>query len=207
MKDIYEPIIVAPYYDRTTGNLSIWATSDLWEDVNGSVNFAWYDWSGNTVATTMPPSKDVQIGAINSTEVYQGFIQNFTTNPDLNNLVLHMELSATGRRPNSNITQSFRHENWFHPGSLRNASIVDPGLQLSYSTQSRNFTVTATTGIGAWIWLDYPAGAVLHFDSNAFWLAPNTSREVGYTVQHDNTGGKWVEQLTVQSLFNLTLSE
>jgi len=206
-KDVYEPVIIAPYYDRETGNLSIWATSDLWEDISGRASFAWYDWSGNVIETTMPAIQNFQVGAINSTELYQGFIQNFTTNPDRDNMILHMELGATGRMPNSNVTQEFRHENWFHPGSLRDAAVVNPGLQLSYSEQSKNFTVTATTGIGAWIWLDYPAGAVLHFDTNAFWLAPNTSRQIGYTVRSDTTGGKWVEQVTVQSLYNLTVSE
>lgn len=120
---------------------------------------------------------------------------------------MKMDITATGSLPNDNTTRTFRHENWFHPTALQTAKLVDPGLQLSYSNSTKNFTVSATTGVAAWVWLDYDQpGTVLNFESNAFWLAPNTTREVGYTVKTDSSGGAWIDTVTVQSMWNQTLS-
>jgi beta-mannosidase len=78
-------------------------------------------------------------------------------------------------------------------------------LQLSYSKSSECFTVTATTAVAAWVWLDYPDGAVVSFDSNAFWLAPGEARQVTYKVKNDTTNGAWIDGVTVQSMWNQTL--
>lgn len=211
-KDRYEPVIIAPYFNRTTGNLSAWVTSDLWSPVQGKATFTWYDWEGNQLQ--MPNAtmeKDFTVGALNSTQVLQTFTSSLfpnsnATGRDTNNAILHLSISATGSPPNSasNSTQLFRHENWFTPKPLRDAHLVDPGLELTYSNVTKNFTVTATKGVAAYVWLDYPAGTVAHFDSNGFWLKANASREVGYTVVSDESAGRWVEGVTVGSLWDLT---
>lgn len=93
----------------------------------------------------------------------------------------------------------------FHASPLKTAQLQDPGLQLSYSNTTKTFNVTATSAVAAWVWLDYPDGAVLNFDSNGFWLASGESRQVGYTVKIDTTDGAWVDGVTVQSIYNQTL--
>lgn len=203
-KDIYEHVIVAPYHNITTGNLSAWVTSDLWETAKGTASFQWYDWSGNKLSIDTP-SVDFEVGGLNTTKVLQANTTQILQTPE--NAVLQMRVEAQGVLPNSNATQTFTHENWFHPTALSTAKLVDPGLQISHNDSSKAFSVKATTGVAAWVWIDYPAGAVLHFDRNAFWLAPGEAREIGYTVQSDTTGGKWVDGVTVQSIWNLTLSE
>lgn len=150
---------------------------------------------------------DVSVGAINSTQVLQTFTTDLLAGRDMDDVILRMEVEVESQLPSSNETRTFKNENWFHPAALKTAKLVDPGLQLSYDEGSKNFTVTATKGVAAWVWLDYPAGAVLHFDSNGFWLAANETREVGYTVQSDTTGGRWVEGVTVSSMWNSTLAE
>jgi beta-mannosidase len=205
VKHSYEPVIIAPHYNRTSGSLSIWATSDLWEPITGIAQLRWFEWTGRPY-DLMPTSLEFKVGAINSTQIFQIALQDLP-GIDLNNLVLKLEIEAEGRRPNSEIATKFRHDNWFHPTALSQASLVDPGLHLRYSSVTKNFTVTATTGVAAFVWLDYPAGPVLNFDSNAFLLAANESREIGYTVKSDPTGGKWVHDVTVQSLWNLTLDD
>jgi beta-mannosidase len=205
VKHSYEPVIIAPYFNRTSGNLSVWVTSDLWGPATGTAHLSWYDWTGKT-SNLAPATIEFEVGTINSTQIFQTTVGDLPE-IDLNNLVLKLEIEADGRKPNSEITTTFRHDNWFHPGPLSKASLVDPGLRLQYSSTTKNFTVTATTGVAAFVWLDYPAGPVLNFDSNAFWLAPNESREIGYTVKSDPTGGRWVHDVTVQSLWNLTLAD
>jgi len=204
-------VIIAPYYNVTTGNLSVWVTSDLWEAVSGTVTFTWMDWSGKELSTNLTKSVDFEVGAINSTQVLQTFTTESLADYDLTNVVLHMTVEADGSLPvginlltsqwdyeliltsqNTNETLTFRHDNWFHPTALRDAQLVDPGLSLTYSNSTKNFTVAASTGVAAWVWLDYGSGAVVAFDSNAFWLEPGQPREVGYKVKSDSTGGGWI---------------
>lgn len=211
-KAAYEPVIIAPYFDSTTGNLSIWATSDLWESVSGTATFEWYDWSGvkleNVPAADGAGAVPVTIGALNSTKILQTNTTSTlqTLSHDDTNALLRMQISVQGRLPNSAVVQTFQSENWFHPRPLKDAALVDPGLQLRYDAYSNVFSVTATSGVAAWVWLDYPAGAVVHFESNGFWLARGETRQVGYTVQKDETKGTWVDGVTVESIWNQTLS-
>lgn len=118
-----------------------------------------------------------------------------------------MDVEVESKLPTSIEMRTFKNEKWFHSAALKTAKLVDPGLQLGYDEASKNFTVTATKGVASWVRLDYPAGAVLNFDSNGFWLAANESREVGYTVKSDTTDGNWVQGVTVTSVWNQTLSE
>lgn len=166
----------------------------------------WYDWDGKDLGINANSSVDFQVGALNSTKVLQTFTTDILADHDPNNAILKMSIETQGRKPNSNVTQTFKAENWFTPTGLNNATLVDPGLELSYSDETKNFTVMATQGVAAWVWLDYPAGAVLQFDDNGFWLLPNEKREVGYTVMSDTTDGKWTQGVTVQSIWNQTLA-
>lgn len=206
-KDIYQPVIISPFFNRTTGDLSVYVTSDLWESATGSANFSWYDWSGNKLNISTPSSAEVNVGAINTTKVLQTntFDVLNTTGYAYSNVVMRMETEVQGQLPNSNETSTFRHENWFHASPLSSAALVDPGLELSYSNSTKNFSVTATTGVAAWVWLDYGDGAVLNFDSNGFWLLPNETREVSYTIKSDTTNGGWIDGVTVESLYNNTI--
>ncbi|RMY54297.1 hypothetical protein D0865_04799 [Hortaea werneckii] len=204
-KDAYQPIVVSPYYDMATGNLSAWVTSDLWDPASGTAKFQWFDWEGNRLPINTSSSADFNVGAINSTRVLQTFTNDVLGDYSPENVVLRMQVEAEGKLPNTNETRMFRHESWFHPTALRSANLVDPGLTLEYSESTKNFTVTAKSGVAAWVWLDYPAGAVVAFDSNGFWLGANCSREIGYKVKSDSTNGKWLEGVTVQSLYNQTL--
>ncbi|SMR42887.1 unnamed protein product [Zymoseptoria tritici ST99CH_1E4] len=208
-KDRYEHVIIAPYFNRTTGNLSVWATSDLWDSVQGKATLTWYDWSGTKLDVgSNTSSVDVTIGAINTTKIMDTNTTELLYGLDVNNAILRMEVEVEGKLPNSNASRTFKHENWFHPAPLKDARLVDPGLVYSFSfSDGGKIMVTATKGVAAWVWIDYPADVVMHFDKNAFWLLPNETVEIGFTVVSDETNGKWPADVTVQSLWNQTLSE
>lgn len=203
-KDIYQPVIIASYWNYTTGDLTAYVTSDLWSTATGTAYFTWYDWLGNVMSSTSTPaSVPFTVGALNTTQVLHANTNNYTF--DLSNAVLKMNITATGSLPNNETKTTFNHEFFFHPTlSLADAHLVDPGLKLTYSNITSNFTVTATSGVSAWTWLDSPAGVLGNFDSNGFWLVPGEAREVGFTVKNDTTGGTWVNAVTVQSLWNFT---
>ena len=169
------------------------------------MTFEWLDWTGKKLSVDTPSSVQFEVGAINSTKVLQTNTMDILSEYDFRNVVLRMDIQAEGVLPNSNIKKTFRHENWFHASPLKTAQLQDPGLQLTYSNDTKCFTVTATSGVAAWVWLDYPGGAVLNFDSNAFWLAPGEARQVSYKVKSDATEGAWIDGVTVQSIWNQTL--
>ncbi|KEQ90294.1 glycoside hydrolase family 2 protein [Aureobasidium subglaciale EXF-2481] len=207
-KDAYQPVIIASYYNVTTGDLEVYVTSDLWQAVSGSASFSWYDWSGDCLNISTPTTAEVNVGAINSTRVLSTNTFDILNSAGFNysNVLMHMETTIQGQMPNSNESRTFTHENWFHASPLSSAALVDPGLQLSFSNTTKNFSITARSGIAAWVWLDYPLGAVVTFDSNGFWLLPNQTREVGYKVKSDSTGGAWIDDVTVESLYDNTIS-
>ncbi|MCJ1422575.1 hypothetical protein MMC29_000455 [Sticta canariensis] len=204
-KDIYQPIIISPFYDGTSGNFEIYVTSDLWSSASGTAIFQWYQWDGTPITNTgTPPSAKFNVGALNTTRVLAENTNDFDI--DFDSAVLYLKISAQGQLPNSDEIRNFYHENYFHPFPLSKAKLVDPGITLSYSNTTKNFTVEATTGVAVWTWLDNPAGTLLNFDANAFILLPGQPREVGYTLKSDSTGGDWVDEVTVQSLWNNTLA-
>ena len=189
-KDIYQPIIIAPFYNTTTGDFSIYVTSDLWAEAKGRVNFEWFQWDGAVIANMSMASVDFTVGALNTTRVFQTTLNNQSI--DYNNAVLYMNVTATGQLPNSASTTTFNHENYFHTHSLAAAQLADPGIQLTYNPTTKTFTIEATKGVAVW------TGGL---------LLPGRPREVGYTLKSDTTGGKWVDGVTVESLWNNTLSQ
>lgn len=205
-KDIYQPVIISPFYNITTGALEIYVTSDLWSQASGITNFEWYAWDGTPITNVSTPSSaDFTVGALNTTRVLVTNTKDVDI--DLNNAVLYMNVSALGSLPNDPTVRTFNHENFFHANSLAQAKLVDPSIHLSYSNDTKNFTVEASSGVAAWAWLDFPAGVLLSFDSNGFWLLPGRAREIGHTLKSDTTGGQWVDEVTVESLWNNTLAE
>ncbi len=74
----------------------------------------------------------------------------------------------------------------FTPTSLANAALVDPKIKLQH-VKDLTFTLSASGGVGAWTWLDHPAGTVGHFmdthtniPSNGFYLVPGNDRTGTY---------------------------
>jgi beta-mannosidase len=204
-KDIYQNVIITPFHNLTTRDLQVWVTSDLWTPASGTASITWYDWSGNLLDISTPTTFDVEIGAINSTKILQTNTNDILTSNNPRDVVLHVQTSIQGSLPNSNHTQTFYHENWLSPVPLSQARLVDPGLEFSYDQSTEKFSVEATTGVAAWVWLDYPAGVVAHFEDNGFWLVPGGKREIGFTVQGGSTNTSWLEGVTAESLWNLTL--
>jgi beta-mannosidase len=201
-KDQYQNVIISPFWAEEHDILDVYVTSDLWEPASGSASFTWYDWSGKKVNVSTVPSVKVEVGAINTTQVLHINTTEVLKGFDLANLVLHMETRVRGKLPNLEETKEFYHQNWFQPGKLAQAKIVDPGLKLTHLPSTKKFRVEATKGLAPWVWLDYPAGTLVHFDHNGFWLRAGESVEIGYTVypEVDRTNGTWVNSVTAWSL-------
>lgn len=204
VKDAYSNVVVAPFYNTSIHTLEAWVISDLWAPVKGVVNGRWYNWRGDLVRVV----EDiwVEVGAINSTRVFSKDVQHWLSPHSLEDLVLELRVIVSGHLPDSETTRMFRHTTWVHPAPLSSARLVDPGLVLEYWTSTKQFLVQATTGVAAWVWLDYPAGAVVTFEDNGFWLMKGQRRMIGYTVKTGAVGGDWASRVTVSSMWNQTLA-
>jgi beta-mannosidase len=203
-KDRYQNVIISPFYEEDSTNLTVHVTSDLWQPVAGWASLTWYDWNGKALNVNGRNSVPVTVGAINSTQILAANISSDLHGIDLTNAVLFMETSVRGELPNSRSSQEFRHQNWFHPTALSKAKLVDPVLKIVHLPEQKRFRVTATEAIAAWVWIDYPSGVLLHFEQNGFWLRPNVALEVAYEVKWDSTGGRWPAGVTAESLWDLT---
>jgi beta-mannosidase len=142
---------------------------------------------------------------LNTTQV---FAANTSSLPfSLKDAVLKMNITASGSLPNSDDVAMFEHEYYFHDIYLNQVKLVDPALTLYYDKKLGIFLVEATEGVAAWVWLDMPAGTLGNFAANGFWLVPGDGpREIGANIKNDTSGGSWVEEVTVRSLWNNTLA-
>lgn len=212
-KDIYSPVIVYPYWNRTTSELQVWVTSDLMTSVSGTVSYSWVDWNGNplslgvnaTNATTSSPygnrtqptspsTVSFTVGAINTTEVLRyPSVSSTLSDANVNMTNALLMLSVT--------TGSYTHSSVFHPANLADVKLPDPGLQLA--TSGTHFKVTATKAVAAWVWLDYDSNDVKgYWSDNGFWLNKGESKSITFTVFSDSTGGRWVDGISVRSVYN-----
>ncbi|KAJ5105712.1 hypothetical protein NUU61_003059 [Penicillium alfredii] len=206
-RDIYQPVIVSPFWNLIKNDLSIYVTSDLWQSARGFVNLTWVDLSGKPIPDNAgtPRTKSFKVGALNTTKIYDTHLSKLSLR-DKKNAVLLMSLTAHGHLPNSKHSpvSTFTHHNYLTPAYPKDLDLVDPQLQLSHDVESGTFTVEAKKAVSFYTWLEHPAGVVGYFDENAFVLAPGEMRKIRFVVQKDETGGKWAHGVTVRSLWDQT---
>ncbi|OKL55987.1 hypothetical protein UA08_08773 [Talaromyces atroroseus] len=222
-KDIYQPVVGYSFYNSSTGELEIWAMSDLWSVVTGNLQLSWTHWNGSTAMSVLGKNKTnfsipFTIEAINSTLVYQTNIHSDLasyneTDDIIRDLVLRVDLSARGT-PNSDRSSSpqqipYSHTSYFHPATLQDANLQDPALTLAYKykpghREPHHFIVTATRAVAAWVWLDHPLGVGGYFSDNGFWLMSGEQRIVTFTVKNDWTWGLWTGDVVIRTLDGAT---
>jgi beta-mannosidase len=132
------------------------------------------------------------------------------------NAILRLSITATSSDSNSagssSSAESYTHISYLHPTALANSALLDPGPKLEsgsgYGVYQTSFTVTATTAVAAWVWLDYQTSQVQgYFEQNGFWLLRGESRTVGFKHWNDWTeNGGWIKGVTVSCMWNNTLA-
>lgn len=204
VRNAYKHVIVSPLWDYEHGKLELWVTSDLWEQVSGTVSLSWVDLSGKPIANNagMPTSLDFQVEAINSTLIATANISDIKL-PDKEDAILMLTLTANGQLPNSEDKIEFSHENHFIPVWPKDLKLVDPGLKLTYNKGTGKFDVEATKGVALYTWLHHDDTVSGFFDDNAFMLLPGQKKEVDFKVQY-STDIDWMNSVTIQSLWDLT---
>jgi beta-mannosidase len=203
------------------------------------------DSSSDTTASASSFKTTFKAGPINATRVltYRDISTLFITQQNtrnttstsnsmisIENALLRLQVTASpsgiynsGQQPWPAPSQQsqYSHTYWFHPTSLANSTLHDPGLKLTHAwnkdgsggsskngnsefIQSVTFSVTAQKAVAAWVWLDYSSSQVQGlFDYNGFWLNKGESKDVTFMVYNDWSGdGSWVDSVTVRSLYD-----
>lgn len=196
-KDIYEPVIVAPYVNVSVSNdIDIYVTSDLWDEATGKVKYVWLDWSGKKISSS-ESSVDFTVGALNTSKI--ATISENDYPKDKENALLTMEVEVTGHRPNSNDKVTFQHSNYYYPVSLHDAKLRDPKIKVQYDSDSEEFVVSSEA-VSPWTWLDLPDGVHGHFSDNGFLLLPGEERRLKFSGEI----GDWASNIKVMSIYYLT---
>ncbi|KAJ7244378.1 glycoside hydrolase family 2 protein [Mycena haematopus] len=219
--DIFSPVIIAAYYNTSGGSasdLQIWVTSDAPTPVSGTVSYSWVTYAGTaiTVGTLSAGTISVSVGAVNSTRVgaldypsLSGALAG--SGVDATDALLQLSVSVSAEAGRTTYT----HSAVFHPATLAQAALRDPGLVLktpktptsnSAARGTYTWTVSAPTAVAAFVWLDVSTNAVTgYWSENGFWLKKGESRSVVFTVWEDWSGGRWVEGVSVRSVWDNTL--
>ena len=194
-RQTYQRVTVSSWLEPTNTTFNIWVTSDLWEPVNGTVNATWMTWLGDTLNTTSYPFK---LSALDSTEIDQrtGWDQVLPTGGNTRDDLLILKLEAA-----SSSGKVYTNENFFVPRYISNATVVDPGLELSYKG-NLTWQVTAMTGVAAYVWLSTPEGVLGYFDDNAVFLVKGESKDFFFTVLEDYSGRNWTAGVKVRSIWD-----
>jgi beta-mannosidase len=223
-KDIYQPVVLAPIYNLTTGTLDLYVVSDLWSDVQGFATVRWVDWTGSPLNNSIGNGSytnggntlQFTIGALNATKIFTMNLTQLTSSGlNASNALLAANLSATGTLPNasptngSSATQTYSHANYFTATPLSQAALIDPGLIIKHDNASQQFVVQASTGVAAWTWValdPQDAGVIVVFDRNGFFAMPGEEHRLGYKVLQNNGTTGWEARVGVSSIWNNTLS-
>lgn len=135
-KEVYEPVIVATQFDQTTGDLEVWAVSDLWDSVSGHATITWYDWTRKVLLIS---KSNVNVRAVNATRALERNVRGLGLN--LSNVIAKCSIEAQRTASDSKAVCStkIKHETWFHPEPLAKQTLMDPQLSLRYDHDSSTF--------------------------------------------------------------------
>lgn len=205
MATVYSPVIINPFWFPGNESLTILATSDRWETVDGTAQLTWYDWSGNAISSMTTP---FSIPTLNNSLIYEGIGLDAILPSGCNTKDVWLLMNVTATVDNKLVTS----ESYFTPVSLAYSNLVDPQIAV-IAGDNYTFTLSAKGGVGAWTWLDHPSGTVGYFldlttglPSNGYYLIPGIDRTVQFisnielaTVQNPDPA-----DFVVRSLWNNT---
>ncbi|GJE92630.1 glycoside hydrolase family 2 protein [Phanerochaete sordida] len=177
----YSPVVIYPFWTPENATLEVLVTSDRWESVKGEAQLTWYDWEGHELQTS---KKSFTVPTLNNSVVFsQSGLDNILPEGTKAEDVF-MFINVTSEVEGKTVTS----ESVFTPISLADATLVDPKIHVTRGTDL-TFTLSARGGVGAWTWLDHPAGTVGYFldtatniPSNGFYLIPGSDRTVRFIL-------------------------
>lgn len=205
MTRAYSPVVIYPFWTAENQTLEVLVTSDRWEAVSGTAQLTWYDWAGVELQSSM---QHFTVPSLNNSVVFSQSGLDKILPAGKNAEDVFMLMNITSKVEGKTVT----NEQVFTPISLANATLIDPQIQLTRKGDL-TFTLSAKGGVGAWTWLDHPAGTVGYFldtekniPSNGFYLIPGIDRTVRFVPNTELAKVKNPDpaDFVVRSLWNNT---
>ncbi|KAF9010820.1 glycoside hydrolase family 2 protein [Cyathus striatus] len=178
---IFSPIAIYPFWTASNETARVLVMSDRWEPVKGNAQLTWYDWHGRELDTS---HHAFTVLSLNNSVILE--------KSGLSNILpvgkaaadVWMLLNVTANVDGKTVT----NEQFFTPTSLVEANLIDPKIAVTRHP-NLTFTLSAKGGVGAWTWIDHPAGTVGIFvdtktgqPSNGFFLVPEIDRTLQFQL-------------------------
>ncbi|KXN81560.1 putative beta-mannosidase A [Leucoagaricus sp. SymC.cos] len=179
---IFSPVVIYPFWTARNETLEVLVVSDRWESVKGQAQLTWYDWNGTMLSTE---KHEFTVPSLNNSVIVQKTGLEESILPKGRNVMdVWMLLNLTAEVDGKTVT----NEQWFTPTSLANANLQDPKISLTH-TSNLTFKLSAKGGVGAWTWIDHPAGTIGIFvdaktgvPTNGFYLIPGQDRTLRFEL-------------------------
>ncbi|OAV94818.1 hypothetical protein PTTG_06226 [Puccinia triticina 1-1 BBBD Race 1] len=175
-------VIISPIFHQANNTLDIYVTSDLWQSVEGTAQWTWYDFAGQRLSNTT--TKSFSVAPIHSTQLYHagGLSEMVPNGHPPNDAWMHLTLTTSdGKHTN---------EQFFHPVALKDCKLRQTKLRTQPIGHNQVSVEVATGGVAAWVNVEHPPGVRGYFKdmktklpSNDFFLRPNEKRNLEFVLR------------------------
>ncbi|KAH9454379.1 hypothetical protein MJO28_007376 [Puccinia striiformis f. sp. tritici] len=199
-------VIISPIFHQKNNTLDIYVTSDLWQPVEGTAEWTWYDFAGQQLAA--PTKKSFSVSPIHSTQLYNaGSLSEMVPNghpPD--DAWLHLTMSTSDGK--------YTNEQFFHPVPLKDCQLRATKVHSRPIGHNQVSIAVASGGVAAWVNVEHPPGVRGYFrdlttllPSNAFFLRPDEERHLEFVLKgqdsdHDGLTKDLASKMVVRTLWD-----
>ncbi|EFP75806.2 uncharacterized protein PGTG_01137 [Puccinia graminis f. sp. tritici CRL 75-36-700-3] len=196
-------VIISPIFHQTNNTLDIYVTSDLWQAVEGTAEWTWYDFAGRQLSKT---TKKFSVGSLNSTHLYHsaGLSTIVPNGHPPNDAWMHLTMTTSDGK--------YTNEQFFHPVALRDCKLRATKVQSRPIGHNQVSVEVASGGVAAWVNVEHPPGARGYFKdmttklpSNDFFLRPDEKRQLEFVLRdqdHDDAAQNLESKMVVRTLWD-----
>jgi len=197
-------VIISPIFHQKNNTLDIYVTSDLWEPVEGSAQWTWYDFAGRQLSSTT--KKSFSVGPIHSTQLYHagGISQMVPDGHAPNDAWMHLTMTTKDGK--------YTNEQFFHPIPLKNCQLRPTKVRSRPIGHNQVSIEVASGGVAAWVNVEHPPGVRGYFKdmktnlpSNDFFLRPDEKRQLEFVLRdqdHDDSAHDLESRMVVRTLWD-----
>ncbi|PLW18484.1 hypothetical protein PCANC_12285 [Puccinia coronata f. sp. avenae] len=198
-------VIISPIFHQKNSTLDIYVTSDLWQNVEGTAQWTWYDFAGRQLSDTT--TKSFSVAPIHSTQLYHadGLSEMVPNGQPPNDAWMHLKMTTSDGK--------YTNEQFFHPVDLKDCQLRPTKVQSRPIGHNQVSIEVASGGVAAWVNVEHPPGVRGYFrdmvtglPSNDFFLRPDEQRHLEFVLKgHDSANGvskNLASRIVVRTIWN-----
>ncbi|KAH9465609.1 hypothetical protein MJO28_007381 [Puccinia striiformis f. sp. tritici] len=175
-------VIISPIFHQKNNTLDIYVTSDLWQPVEGTAEWTWYDFAGRQLAATT--KKNFSVSPIHSTQLYNagGLSEMVPDDHPADDAWMHLSLTTSDGK--------YTNEQFFHPVALKDCKLRPTKVQSRPIGQNQVSIEVTSGGVATWVNVEHPPGVRGYFKdmktqlpSNDFFLRPDEKRHLEFVLR------------------------